>query len=77
MTRKERVRIALTIVAAVAAGGAAGAGVGAHVFSPLVAVSLAVLIDSSALCWDLMEPSSSRPSDGPRCTTPPDLVRSR
>ena len=48
MTRSERARLALTIVAALAAGGVAGAGVGAHLLSPAVAVSLAVLMGLAA-----------------------------
>jgi len=48
MNRSERARLALTILAALAAGGVAGAGVGAHLLSPAVAVSLAVLMGLAA-----------------------------
>jgi protein-S-isoprenylcysteine O-methyltransferase Ste14 len=48
MTRRQRARIALTIFSALVAGGTAGAGVGARLWSPAVAVALAVLIGLSA-----------------------------
>ncbi len=48
MTRRQRVRIALTIFSALVAGGAAGAGVGARLWGPVVAVSLSILIGLAA-----------------------------
>jgi F0F1-type ATP synthase assembly protein I len=44
VTRRERVVLAATILAALVAGGVAGAGVGLHWYSPPVGVGVAVLI---------------------------------
>ena len=48
MSRKERGRIFVTVVAALAIGGAAGAGVSFGIWGPAVAVSIAVLAGLAA-----------------------------
>lgn len=42
--RRERARIVLTVLASLVVGGALGAGVGLRLFSPMVAVGLAVIV---------------------------------
>lgn len=48
MTRKERGRIFLTVLAALATGGAAGAGVSRGFWGPAVAVGIALLAGLTA-----------------------------